>query len=421
VSEEKDIPLEHMLSNESLMESLPRHIQRFIKSMCNRHGGGRLAKEAKGLHLYLPCPLCLEVYGTRELDSKHLTINLDKYFNRGKFRYQDLNKADWSALCHKERSHMQRVSILAKYPNLEERGLDAGDRSLVVTVSSELALIDDGNGNLIPKHPGEVTPILDLPPNHPAVEYLLRRNYDLRKLTDQFRAGYCHAQWPEEEKTETSKGYKYRNMPDGWKDTPQGRIILYMDVRGVQKGWQARIIDKVEDGWKWYWHPYRNEWVAVEWKSPEGEWILREDYRDQFFKWKPSKYRTATGASRNMSVMGFDAALEWNKNRGNSDTVVMVCEGPLDAARLGPPAVAILGNSISSEQINLLRPFSRIVLVLDNDAAGQSGSIRAQHILHKMHREYEVFKLPDSVKDVGDMSPEDAQIVFQSIVDSKIS
>lgn len=397
-------PLQHFLGNDSFLESLPREVRRLVHALTNKHGGGRLSQEANGLHLYLPCPKCLEEKGSRELDSKHLTVNIDKYFSLGRFKNQPAKKAKWSAMCHKDNSHLMTVDQLLKYPSISLRGYDIDSR-LTIAVQDESTLIDDGKGNKIPRHPGKVTPINQLPAGHPAVAYLLQRGYNLDRLHEQFRTSYCYEEWPEEEPSATNKqGFKYKRLPGGWKDTPQGRIIFYVDVHGVQKGWQARIIDKVEDGWKWYWHPYDSQWEATEYQQEDGTYEVREDYCRGLFKWKPSKYRTAAGCHRNQIVMGFDAALKWNKDHNMSIPIVFIVEGPLDAGRIGPPACAILGKSLSAEQAQLLRPFNKIVIVMDNDDAGRTGIIRAQNVLNAAGVDYDICHIPHQFKDVGEMS-----------------
>ncbi len=397
--------LEHLLGNETFLNSLPSNVVRLVYALVNKHGGGRLSQEAKGLHLYLPCPKCLEEKGSRELDSKHLTVNIDKYFSLGRFKLQSPKKANWSAMCHKDNSHLMSVEQLLQYPSISLRGYESDNR-LSVAVQDESSFIDDGKGNKIPRHPGKVTPLIELPNSHPAVEYLQKRGYNIDSLYKQFRVSYCYEEWPEEEPSGKSLGWKYKRLPGGWKDTPQGRIIFYVDVHGVQKGWQARIIDKIEDDWKWYWHPYDNHWEAIEHKQ-DGEFVLREDYARGMFKWKPSKYRTATGCHRNQIVMGFDAAVQWNKDYNIKEPIVFIVEGPLDAARIGPPACAILGKSLSTEQAQLLRPFKKIVIVMDNDDAGRTGIIRAQSILGPMGLDYDICNIPDKFKDVGEMSYSD--------------
>lgn len=399
-----DEPSQHYLGNEAFLESLPREVQRFIRALVNKHGGGRLSQEAKGLHLYLPCPKCLEEKGSRELDSKHLTVNVDKYFSIGRYSNQPPKKAKWSAMCHKDNSHLMTVDALLQYPSISLRGYDTGNK-LTIAVQDESTFIDDGKGNKIPRHPGKVTPLTELPDSHPAVAYLKARGYSIPNLYNQFRVSYCYEEWPEEEPSATNRqGFKYKRLPGGWKDTPQGRIIFYVDVHGVQKGWQARIIDKVEDDWRWYWHPYDEQWEAVEHRQEDGSFLVRQDYCRGTFSWKPSKYRTASGCHRNQIVMGFDAALKWNEQHNIRTPVVFIVEGPLDAGRIGPPACAILGKSLSAEQAQLLRPFKKIVVVMDNDDAGRTGIIRAQNILGAAGVDYEICHIPDKFKDVGEMN-----------------
>lgn len=393
--------LNHYLGNEPFLDSLPREVSRFVRALVNKHGGGRLSQEAKGLHLYLPCPKCLEEKGSRELDSKHLTVNVDKYFSAGRFKNQPAKKAKWSAMCHKDNAHMMSVEQLLQYPSISLRGYDSEVR-LTIAVQDESSLVNDGKGNKIPRHPGKVVSLKELPTSHPAVEYLLKRGYDIDSLHRQFRTSYCYEEWPEEEPSGASQGWKYKRLPGGWKDTPQGRIIFYVDVHGVQKGWQARLIDKVEGDWRWYWHPYDNQWEAVEYKQ-DDTFVMREDYTRGLFKWKPSKYRTATGCHRNQIVMGFDAAMRWNADNNIKTPIVFIVEGPLDAARIGPPACAILGKSLSTEQAQLLRPFKKIVIVMDNDDAGRTGIIRAQNILGPMGLDYDICHIPEKFKDVGEM------------------
>ena len=114
--------------------------------------------------------------------------------------------------------------------------------------------------------------------------------------------------------------------------------------------------------------------------------------------------------------MGFDAALRWNTDNNMSTPIVFIVEGPLDAGRIGPPACAILGKSLSTEQAQLLRPFKKIVIVMDNDDAGRTGIIRAQSILGPMGLDYEICHIPDTFKDVGEMSYMNVMLMLEPYV-----
>lgn len=391
------------ISGAADLRNLPRDIQLFVSAMANRHGGGRVAKEVHGLHLYIPCPECIKEKGEAELFSKHMSINLDKYFCIGRqYKNQPAWKADASAICHRNEDHKFKVSQLRKLPSIESRGCTPTRKNISITIQDESSYIYDSKGNLIPRPPGEATPLIELADDHPANWYLKNRGYDIESLYNQFRVAYCYKEWPESDGRDGQVLWKYRRMPGGWKDTPQGRIIFFCDVYKIQKGWQARIIDRIENEQKLLHHPYTFKWTPVEqFDKDTGKWIVRHDYQNDRFKWAPSKYRTAGGAHRNQLVMGFDAALAWNKEHDQS--VVFIVEGPLDAGRIGPPAVAIMGKSLSHAQVQLLRPFKKIVLILDNDDAGKSALIRAKTVLGSTHTPYEICEIPEEYKDVGDM------------------
>lgn len=404
------------VDNEGHLKELPREMQIFIKSIVSRHGGGRLSHEEKGLHLYIPCPLCLEEKGARELESKHLTINVDKFFRRGSYRNQKGNSNIWSCYCHrKEAEHSFSVPALQRYKHIKDRGYKP-TVEMTVTYQDSKSLIKDDNGNLIPRHPGEVTPIIDLPDDHPAIQYLETRGYVPNKLYDHLRVSYCYKETPEDNGINGAKPWRYPKMPGGWKDTPQGRLIFFVDNFGIQKGWQARILEKDEDGYRWYWHPYKEQWEIIYKLTDDGP-ILRKDY-DGDWMWKASKYRTSPGCHRNMVLMGLDKAKAWNDDRDMSSPLVFVVEGPLDAARIGPPAVAMMGKTLSSSQANLLRSFKHVVLVLDNDDAGSSGLTRAKHVLKQQSLDYSILEVPDGCKDIGEVPSEDIPDLIEPFIDA---
>jgi DNA primase len=122
-----------------------------------------------------------------------------------------------------------------------------------------------------------------------------------------------------------------------------------------------------------------------------------------------SKYRTATGSQRNRTCLGLDAAVRWNmKNNRDLNKVCVLCEGPLDAARLGAPAIAMLGKTISHEQAKLiLNNFDKVAYVADKDEAGERGR---DSFLQRFASQIPVklVDLPDGFKDAGDLSEKQA-------------
>jgi len=400
---------------------LPRDVYVFVQNLAARHGGGILRNESNGLHLYIACPECLKNFGTKELQSKHLAINIDKCYGLNKFAtYQKSRvstekgvKNELVALCHKTNKGFS-VKQLMNMQKIEDRPEHIKAMHKEVTMAaSKAVLLKDERGNYIPYPPGKITPLIELQENHPALEYLRSRDYDIQSLWEQLGASYCYEETPGDTSStpdEQKIGVYYRRMPDGWKDTPQGRIIFFADIRNTRKGWQARLLEKKVDGWKWYYHPYREEWVAVEKEIAPGQWEVREDYRDEKYQWKPSKYRMATGTDmskgvgRSSILMGFDAAVKWNEERKTKIPFAVLVEGPLDAGRIGAPALAMLGKYLSDQQAALLRVFKKIIVVLDNDDAGQSGLVRVKNLFAEKHMDFDVCVVPKPFKDVGEMT-----------------
>lgn len=397
------------------LSEVDRDIVILAEALARKHGRVTIRKENQGVHLYMPSPKCLEEDGKREIQACHLTVNADRYLGLGKFiNKKGTYNADASALCHKTDTRYL-VSELLAMPPLEERGIPNAPRGELIKASHDRYLVDDGNGNMIPAHPGKVIPIIDLPEDHPAVIYLRDRGYNLSLLHLQFRCGYCFEETPE------SKEHSlfYKRMPQGFKDTPQGRIIFYVDMEGVQNGWQARVIDKCEGNTKYYLHPYSQAMTPVYTReSEESEWTLMDSYADDRYNWKPSKYKTGQGALRNQLLMGYDAAVRWNAILKHEVPFCVLVEGPLDAGRIGPPGVAMLGKYLSRNQALALRSrFRRVIFIPDTDKAGKASKDRFLDVMSEFtDMQYDILELPDSFKDVGEMTYEQVWKLIKQIL-----
>ena len=95
------------------------------------------------------------------------------------------------------------------------------------------------------------------------------------------------------------------------------------------------------------WDEQRGGYWACGWShtgtrsNPKAKWVPVppfDEEKDGQLKFKPSKYRTAKYSSRQM--MGWDAAVKRAEEDTADITWVVLCEGPLDAARCGPGGVA---------------------------------------------------------------------------------
>lgn len=353
------------------------------EKLSERHGNVRLAREDSGIHCYFSSPKCLDEYGLSELHKMHGAVNLTKY----------LAGEDLAAMCMKT-GKAYRVSTLLKFPTLEQRGIQA-KRSVTTSTVNPDYLEPDANGVMVPKRPGICVPVTGLPAEHPAMVYLKERRFDAQRLWEQFRLSYC-----EEENHELS----WAPLPGGAKATPQGRLIFFIDVNGVQVGWQARVLELTRKHAKYYWHPYDKKWTATHQReSKDAEWMPLPGYE----RWDPRKYLLGYGTSRNKCLMGYDAAVKFN--RGRQSKYCILAEGALDVGRFGPPGVAALGKHLSQEQADLLSEFDHILFVGDNDKAGHEMRARVTKLLGatesgaQRYGRLVMCELPADVKDAGDL------------------
>lgn len=380
----------------SAATSLPDEYLAIAYDLCKIHGSVRWAKEAHGVHLYLASPECLDQYGAIELSKMHLAVNIQKHFEK---------RRDKVAMCMKTGKHY-RVSELLKMPPLEARGIVCHARVVREDTTNQEFLEDDGAGNMVPKSPGMVIPVTLLAEESPAITYLRARQFDPAALYTQFRLSYGI-----KEREDMHRFYK--RMSGGFRATPQGRLIFFIDVDGICRGWQSRILemdapsDEALGRFTFYFHPYRQAWTAVKhWDETVQRWKPLAGYED----WDPVKYALSHGARRNQLVMGFDAAVNAAMVDGRGRRYCFLVEGPLDAGRLGVPALAHLGKFLSPDQADLIASrFQRVIYVRDNDAAGES-AVQYVSSAFSEHSDVQVefHQPPAEFKDVGEMSPEQA-------------
>lgn len=164
--------------------------------------------------------------------------------------------------------------------------------------------------------PGELAFISQLPPDHPAVQYLVGQRHFGLDLLDHYRVNLC-----------TKADPQYRMA--------EGRIAVPFFQHGELMGWQARFIG-----------------------TP-----LHEDI---------PKYYTCPGVKKKLMLYNLDNARD--------KPFVVVVEGVTDVWRVGDHAVALLGKEPSRAQQALLAthwPDKPIIILLDADAQdGVQGIVR---------------------------------------------
>lgn len=395
------------------MQQLPRDVQLLAGALSRKHGNIVVAREKSGLHLYMACPSCLQKDGRPEMRKRHLALNVSKYFGQDNFLTRRGGYDNQRCCqCMKE-DKPYRVQELLDMAPLSERGIPDEASSVTISSVERKCLIRDAAGNEIPDHPGLVVPVNQLPGDHPAVIYLKSRNFDLNRLYQQFRASFCYQEAPED----ADKGRFYRRLPCGFRDTPQGRIIFYADMLGVQQSWQARIMEMVHEDIKYFFHPYQNVWTAMEHKV-EGKWQPLPHAMQEGKKWDPQKYKNAFSSQRNEVVFGYDAALRWNADMPKK--LVISAEGPPDAARFGPPGIPLTGKYLSATQRRLITSnFHAMIAALQNDKASRELAATLSIAMQGNMQYFAVVTPPDGIKDFGEMDDASARAhVLKSIMNA---
>jgi len=188
--------------------------------------------------------------------------------------------------------------------------------------------------------PGELIPLVELDPDHQAVQYLVNRGFNPQELDEQYGLRYCR------------EGRQYIG---GIFNTSNTIIIPVYGQDGTLLSWQARLLynpDKIQDS---------QTMRALGWKQDEDDdWV------------KPPKYYTAFGYAKGENL--FNA--QWAR-KGN---LVVVTEGAFDCMAVGRCAVATFGKGVTEIQMRLLATYWDLaVLLLDPDAKRDAERLHAAH------------------------------------------
>ncbi len=386
-----------------MIQGLPDEASVLVKRLSEMHGPGHLAVEENGVHLYLPCPDCLKSHGASELHKRHLAINLSKFFAVGKFRNSRLDGSfERCAACMKHHTGGKgqgfRLSNLlshSRYDPISVRMPNITPTVVTEDLSTQQCVIVDQHGRTRPEDPGDVVPITSLSTDHPAIWYLQNRRLSPARLFDQFRLAYCYREAPED----NSKRRWHKRMANGFRDTPQNRIIFYGDIDGSQMTWQARILEHEHEGYRYFFHPYTSQWVAMEVKRG-GKWETL--FPDDRHGWAPAKYKNAYSGRRNHILLGYDQAIRYNAARPVK--FAFVSEGPLDCGRFGNPGVALTGKHIAEKQATYLIGAFDFIIFLRQNVKDSSNLKLAQAVKSTVGAHRTVYDLfPDErLKDFGD-------------------
>lgn len=157
--------------------------------------------------------------------------------------------------------------------------------------------------------PGFTLRLDHIPDNERVIQYVRSRGFDPVELGEMFGVSYC---------LDANSQYRMAH----------GRIIIPVIMRNMTVGWQGRFVGDID------------------WKAAGIP-----------------KYYNLPNMPRRLMLYNFDKARE--------NPYVVVTEGPLDAWRVGEPAVAAFGKHLSQPQIRLVCENwegGAVIILLDGDA-----------------------------------------------------
>jgi len=266
--------------------------------------------------------------------------------------------------CHNEGCRVDLFGMLDGGPRVQE---------------SSLAPPSDGAHRRMeaPGDPEDLTPVNKLPASHPAVKYLLSRNFtDLDLLAGEYGFVYC---------TKSPWKKSVRDSAGNWHTvTPENRIIIPNIQQGVWNGWLARYVGDPP-------------------KDPStGKTVIR-------------KYLNAPGYAMGTSVYRLEDAF-----RFSGGSFCLVCEGTLSAIACGFAGVAAFGMYPKPMQEELLGSRFKdgtLVFLIESEAAANGRIYGCMERLNKVVAGGCVPVNLDEGKDAASLDPEQLLAIIERAVD----
>ena len=332
--------------------------------------------------------------------SCRLEIHIDRYFRDG---------ADQSAITTGCR-RVYRVSDLLPQPPPQPGGPHPESQTSIIGY--------DLQGRWIPAYPELMIPVTQLSSDYASLKYLESLQLAPAKLYEQFRLMFCERRKNVYEMESHDRCYSFPKLPGTCSVTPAGRFIFNIDVMGRNHGWVAPIPKLETERELSLLFPRRKNWVAVmEREAPGSPWRCRPGWEN----WKREYECLASRGSSRSNLLGFDAAIEFNRRKKipAGQRYVVLCHNPLDAARIGPPAVAILMEQLADSDLDFIAyGFDRVIYLPNNSRSEPNGS---QSIVAKFKErapriQVQVVDLPNEFPAVVDMpEPLALQLVAEAL------
>ena len=385
-----------------------------LRQLQDRLGPGTWVHSHNGWHMRVGSPALLDKNGMLEVYERHLAINVDKLallnapkqwtrtngpkvatkmvWIHGKavpdLTGSQAGNSPWIAFCNKTqqpysiytllttpllttRLKLNREELAKKLPEPSIEELE----EMEVYCQRSLFKTQKGDLDWIPKPPGCLIPASQMPQDCPGRLWLEHRGFhDVEALERHVGLAWCP--WARAD-------YPVRQSKFGFPVTPAGRLIFQMHrspglmtQRGCRTldpaqtecfNWQAALLVRRFPDYADVWNPETETWEVV------GD-LTTDEGKEAFDEWLKAarKYLFPRRSQSNQTLFGYAESVACDLKDRFGNRVCFLTEGVLDAARLGPPAVALGGKFLAHDKCVLLREkFGRLILVPDADDPGQ--------------------------------------------------
>lgn len=225
-----------------------------------------------------------------------------------------------------------------------------------------------------------VEPLEFMDDSNCAVQYLRGRGFDPWVVGSMLQLQYVR------------KGRVLSRPEDGLYFNPTNTLLFPVFYQGQLVGWQYRLLydpSRLDD----------QRCLDLGYPTFEGKII------------RPPKYFTGGGLPKSQILYNGDQASKYG--------LVVVVEGGLDVAGVGPNAVGIYGKKLSDEQLTALRHWDVVALMLDPEAQDElQGAYRS---LALIRRNPTIMVTPPNGKDPGDNRTQDNwRAIFEALIAKNI-
>lgn len=261
----------------------------------------------------------------------------------------------------------------------------------------------------VPK-PGSCARLDILKEDHPAIQFVLGRNFDPDELAKKYGVSYCYSSTLRFARNRLIIPILEREKIVGWQSRYLGDVPKQADI--PKSGASGCVSDIIGTGIGFIVKVDKHEYYMPKGSMPTVK-IGESVSAGSALAVPVPKYWTAPGTPRNTVLYNLDRARRY--------PYVIVVEGPLDAIRIGGPVIATLGTSVTALQQRRIAGIwqnKNIILMFDPEAADTTEKVKAFLSKYMMESNLLSITLPAG-KDPADFSRDEIWNIIISYATDK--